>query len=173
MSDPFNISRMSLKGHSRYLFSTWIFHHSSQVSYTKFRVDPMQFLEQNKKSFYQTIFSCYVLILSIHMNPQTRVSIFKYFRSKGQYLYSNEKKKRKNLFFCKNLKFWRSLGNSQLFLVHEKEKKEKREETFSCVTFEMMKVFGKIKKGKKPFQGKIRSCKGHMETPIFLLQSPI
>ena len=46
-------------------------------------------------------FFCYVLILSIHMNPQTPVNIFKHFTSKGEHLYSNEKEKGKNLFLCK------------------------------------------------------------------------
>ena len=69
----------------------------------KFWVDPMLFPEQRKKSFYQmySFFSRYVLILSIHMNPQTQVNILKYFKSKGEHLYSNEKEKGKNLFLCK------------------------------------------------------------------------
>ena len=67
------------------------------------------------------------------------------------------------------MKLWRSSGNYQLFLLYEKERKEKMEKTFSCVTFKTMKTFGKLsiiflhekkkKKGKKPFQGKILSCK--------------
>ena len=92
MTDPFNISRTSLKGHRRYLFWTWIFPHwhfwynsrLSQVSYMKFRFDPMYFPDRNKRSSYQmyNFFSCYVLILIIYMKPQTQVSIFKYFTSK-------------------------------------------------------------------------------------------
>ena len=75
------------------------------------------------------------------------------------------------------------MENSQLFLLHEKERKEKRKKTCLCNIrndglckapnhFFCMKK-KEQKKGKKPVQGKIRRCKGLMKTLIFLLQCPI
>ena len=104
--------------------------------------------------------SCYVLILSIHMNPQTLVNIFEQFTSKGEHLYSNEKGKGKNHFLCKIMNLY---GNFPFFSFAWKRKERKK--TFACVIFEMM-VFGKLpiisfvwkrtkrKKGKNLFQVK-------------------
>ena len=84
------------------------------------------------------------------MNSQTQATIFKYFTSKGEHFYSNEKDKREKPFPLQKFEIMNVFGKLPIISLYEKEKK----------------------KGKKPFQGKIRSCKGLIETPIFLFQCP-
>ena len=131
----------------------------------------MLFLEQNRKSFYQmcNFLSYYVLILSIHMNPQTLVNIFEHFTSKGEHLYLNEKGKGKNLFLCKIWNYeplWKT--PNYFFCMKRKEKKKGKKP--ACVTFEMM-VFAKLpiisfvwkrknrKKEKNLFRGKYEDAR--------------
>ena len=87
----------------------------------------MLFPERNKKSSYKmnNFFSCYVLILSIHMNPKNEASILKYFRSKGEHLSSNEKRKKGKTFFSVKFEIIKVFGKLQFFLLHKKERKEK------------------------------------------------
>ena len=101
------------------------------------------FLNKIKRVFIKcTTFFCYVLILSIHMNPQTSVNIFKHFTSKGEHLYLNEKEKGKNLFLCKIWNY-EPLWKTPNYFFSMKRKEKKKGKKPACVTFEMM-VFAKL-----------------------------
>ena len=129
----------------------------------------MLFPEQNRKSFYQmcNLLSSYVLILSIHMNPQTLVNIFEHFTSKGEHLIRMKKRKGKTFSFVK-FEIMNLYGKLPIFSFAWKRKERKK--TFACVIFEMM-VFGKLpiisfvwkrtkkKKGKKPFHVKYEAAR--------------
>ena len=159
---------------------------TTAFSHIKFWVDPMLFPEQNKKRFYQmyNFFSCYVLILSIHMSPQTQVNIFKYFTSKGEHLSSNEKEKGKNIFLSKTWNYGGLWGTPNYFFCMKKKEKKNKKKIFACITFEMMKVFGKLpiisfiskrqkgKKGKNLVRGKYKAVRVFWKFSYFFCSVP-
>ena len=148
--------------------------------YTKFWVNPILFPEQNKNNFYQmhNFFSCYVLILSIHRNPQTEVNIFKYFTSMGEYFYSNEKEKGKNLFLCK-IWDYESLWKTPDYFFGMKKKENiclrniRNDEGFweAPNHFFCMKKKER-KKVKKPFQGKCKAARVLWKLSYFFCRVP-
>ena len=131
-----------------HLWHFWYHSLSFQVSYTKFRVDPILFPERNKRSSNQMykIFSSYVLILNIHMKPQVSLNVSH--QRDNVSIWMKKKKKRKKLFLFKKLRFKikvkKFFGKLPIISFVWKGRKEKRVKTFSCIKLEMMKVFGKL-----------------------------
>ena len=88
-------------------------------------------------------------------------------------------KKGKNLFLCKIWNYEGLWETPNYFFCLKKKEKKKREKTFSCIAFEMMKVFWKLpiiyflwkrKKNDKNqlFLYSIRNDEGLLETPNHL-----